>query len=220
MHYDADMRSYHQYCGLARALDHVGDRWTLLIVRELLIRGVARYSDLQQGLPGIATNLLANRLRQMERSGLIVRDQTAPPVAANVFRLTPRGQELKGVIEAFGRWASPLMEAPPHRDAIRGHWFILPVRLYLRDRAPSAPPVTVQIEFPDAPIVLRTRGDGRVTADPGRVPEPDATVSGTPSLVMGLLSGRLTLRQARARGLRLEGNAAALERVQRDRGAA
>src|SRR5260221_290068 len=185
------MRSYHQYCGLARALDQVGDRWTLLIVRELLIRGVARYSDLQQGLPGLATNLLADRLRQMEDAGLIMRDQTAPPVAANVFRLTPRGQELEGVIAAFGRWASPLMGAPRRGDAIRGHWFMLPVRLYLHDRTPSSPPVTVQIEFPDAPVVLRTRGDGRVTADPGPVAAPDAPVSGTPSLVMGLLGGRL-----------------------------
>src|SRR5438094_140137 len=79
------MRSYRQYCGLAKALDIVGDRWTLLIVRELLVRGSARYSELQHGLPGIATNLLASRIRQLDRAGLLG------------GRLTPRQARARGV---------------------------------------------------------------------------------------------------------------------------
>src|ERR1051325_5720688 len=101
------MKSYRQYCGLAKALDSVGDRWTLLIVRELLIRGNARYSELQQGLPGIATNLLADRLRQLERGGLVERAESPA-----VFRLTARGHALEDVIAALGRWAAPLMGSP------------------------------------------------------------------------------------------------------------
>ena len=89
------MRSYAQYCGLARALDVVGDRWTLLIVRELLIGGACRYTDLQHGLPGIATNLLADRLRQLEEQGIVAREAAPPPVATTLFRLTPRGEELR-----------------------------------------------------------------------------------------------------------------------------
>ena len=85
------MRSYGQFCGLAKALDVIGDRWTLLIVRELLIRGACRYTDLRNGLPGIATNLLAERLRELEEAGVIEREEAPPPIATTLFRLTPRG---------------------------------------------------------------------------------------------------------------------------------
>ena len=199
------MRPYRQYCGLARALDVVGERWTLLIVRELLIRGSARYSELQHGLPGIPTNLLADRLRQLKRFGLVERGQ-APPV----FRLTPRGQALDEVVAALGRWASPLMGDPSRSDAVRGHWFILPMRLYLRDRLPTAPPFTIQIEIPDQPIVLRTAGDGTVMAYAGRVAAPELKLTGPPVVVMAVLLGRMSARQAKGRGLHVEGDASVL----------
>jgi len=202
------MKSYAQYCGLAKALDVVGDRWTLLIVRELLIRGTARYSELQHGLPGIATNLLAERLRQLQRSGIV---EKVPP--SSMFRLTARGQALEEVIASLGRWAAPLMGAPRAREAVRDHWFILPMRLYLRDDNPNAGTATMQIELPDQPIVLRTNGDGSVDAQPGRVAHPDATLTGTPDAVMGVLSGRLTLRQARVRPLQFDGDVSVLERL-------
>jgi len=202
------MKSYAQYCGLAKALDVVGDRWTLLIVRELLIRGTARYSELQHGLPGIATNLLAERLRQLQRSGIV--EKVSP---WSTFRLTARGQALEGVIASLGRWAAPLMGAPRAREAVRDHWFILPMRLYLRDDNPNAGTATMQIELPDQPIVLRTNGDGSVDAQPGRVAHPDATLTGTPDAVMGVLSGRLTLRQARVRSLQFDGDVSVLERL-------
>src|SRR2546427_12413885 len=81
------MRSYGQFCGLAKSLDVIGDRWTLLIVRELLIRGPSRYTDLRIGLPGIPTNLLAERLRDMEEAGLLRRDMSPAPAAAAVYAL-------------------------------------------------------------------------------------------------------------------------------------
>jgi DNA-binding HxlR family transcriptional regulator len=202
------MRSYQQYCGLARALDIVGDRWTLLVVRELLIRGSARYSELQEGLPGIATNLLADRMRQLERARLVERAELKA-----VFRLTARGQALEDVVAALGRWASPLMKESVGKDIVRGHWFVLPMRLYLRDRTPDAKPATIQVELPDRAIVLRTASDGSVTSNLGRAAAPDATVTGPPTGVMGLLSGKLTLRQAGTRGVRVTGNAAVLRRL-------
>jgi DNA-binding HxlR family transcriptional regulator len=200
------MRSYQQYCGLARALDVVGDRWTLLIVRELLIHGSARYSELQHGLPGIATNLLADRLKQLEDTGLVERVETPP-----AFRLTPRGLALDDVIASLGRWASPLMGAPRRDDEVRDHWFILPMRLYLRDDDPGVGTATVQIELPDQPVVLRTNGDGSVSATAGRAGAPDATITGEPAVVMAVLSGRLTLRQAR--GVQFTGDPAVLSRL-------
>src|SRR6201996_4674932 len=82
------MRSYGQYCSVAKALDAIGDRWSLLIIRELLLQGPCRYTDLRNGLPGIATNLLSDRLRELEAAGLGRREEAAPPVATTLFRLT------------------------------------------------------------------------------------------------------------------------------------
>src|SRR5215467_10718682 len=98
------MRSYGQYCSIAKALDVVGDRWTLLIIRELLVRGACRYTDLKNGLPGIATNLLADRIRELEEAGLVSREEAPPPVATTLIRLTEAGQELAPVVHALGRW--------------------------------------------------------------------------------------------------------------------
>src|SRR5690349_3680658 len=103
------MRSYGQYCSMARALDVVGDRWALLIVRELLTLGDCRYSDLRRGLPGLASNLLAQRLRELEELGIVRRRELPPPVGATVYTLTERGQELRGVVRELVRWGAPLM---------------------------------------------------------------------------------------------------------------
>ncbi len=209
------MRSYRQYCGLARALDVVGDRWTLLIVRELMIRGSARYSDLLAGLPGIATNLLADRLREMEESGLVMREELPPPVTATLFKLTERGLELEDALAALGKWASPLMGKPRRDDQVRAHWAVLPVKFFLKDRSPNLAPISIQLELNGEPVLLRTNGSGGVVASPGESASADATVAGEQPIVMGLLAGRMTLEQARAKGLRFSGSRAALDRVRR-----
>jgi DNA-binding HxlR family transcriptional regulator len=207
------MRSYGQYCGLAKALDVVGDRWSLLIVRELLTLGPSRYTDLRRGLPGIATNLLADRLRELEQAGIIEREEAPPPVATTLFRLTARGEALEPVLEALGRWAGPLMGTLGARDVYRSNWLALPVRLYLTDRQPNRRPVTIQVRSGDQPMLVETV-DGRVRARPGTVARPDAVLTGTPDLVMGVLSGRLGLSAARAHGLSFQGDFEAVRRLQ------
>lgn len=120
------MKSYRQYCSVARALDVVGDRWVLLIVRELLALGPSRYTDLRRGLPGIATNLLADRLKAMEADGLIERYDAPPPVGTTLFRLTGRGRELQGVVQALARWGMASMPSGPDaQDAVQPHWSAL-----------------------------------------------------------------------------------------------
>ena len=116
------MRSYDEYCAMAKSLDVVGDRWTLLIVRELELRGACRYTDLRNGLPGIATNLLADRLRELERAGVVAREDAPPPIATTLFRLTPRGEQLRPVLEGLTRWGVPLMTEQNPDDAVRSHW--------------------------------------------------------------------------------------------------
>jgi DNA-binding HxlR family transcriptional regulator len=106
-------KSYDQYCPVALTLDAVGDRWTLLIVRELLY-GPLRYSDLQSALPGIPPNLLASRLRDLESDGLVERQTLPPPVARTVFALTPDGRDLERVVRDLGRWG--LRRLPPPED--------------------------------------------------------------------------------------------------------
>jgi DNA-binding HxlR family transcriptional regulator len=209
------MRSYEQYCAAARALDVVGDRWTLLIVRELLLRQPCRYTDLQFGLPGIATNLLADRLRQLEEQGVIAREAAPPPVATTLFRLTPRGEALRPVVMALGEWGAPLLREASDDAVFRSHWLAWPLERHLVDHAPDRPPVTIEIRTADQPVVLRTV-DGRVSVRPGTVPSPDATVSGSPPVVIELLTGAIDLDTARTRGLVFEGDPAVLGRVAPD----
>jgi DNA-binding HxlR family transcriptional regulator len=207
------MRSYGQYCSVARALDVVGDRWSLLIVRELLLRGASRYTDLREGLPGIATNLLVDRLRDLEEAGVVARVEAPPPVATTLYELTPRGSELAPVLDALGIWGAPLMARPQGPDAFHSYWLAFPLGR-LRDNAPDLPPVAIQLRTGDEPMVVETV-DGHVRARPGTVENPDAVLSGPPGPVMAVLLGLLTIAEATSRGLRIEGDRAAVERLRR-----
>jgi DNA-binding HxlR family transcriptional regulator len=206
------MASYGQYCGLAKALDVIGDRWTLLIVRELLGRGPSRYTDLRAGLPGIATNLLASRLRDLEKSGIIRKEAAPPPIATSLFRLTPRGEALRPAILELGRWGVPLLAEAPESDVFLGHWLAWPVELYLCDGEPDRPPISIQLHVGDEPVVIET-GDGEIRTRVGHVDRPDAVLRGPRGLVVAALMGTLPLEQARAYGLQFEGDPASLRRL-------
>ena len=207
------MRSYGQFCALAKALETVGDRWTLLIVRELMIRGGCRYTDLRNGLPGIATNLLAERLKEMEETGLVVREEAPPPIATTLIRLTKRGEELEPVIAALGLWGAPLLADADEKDAFLPHWMALPVRLYVRDKTPGEPPVRVEMRTGgDETITVETVGDGTVKARALRTENPDVRLEGSPQLVLGVLTGKTDLAAARARGLKIHGNSQVISR--------
>ncbi len=205
-------RSYDEYCAIAKSLDVVGDRWTLLIVRELAQRGACRYTDLRNGLPGIASNLLAERLRDLEHAGVIAREDAPPPIATTLFRLTPRGEELRPVLDSLVRWGIPLMVEQKPDDAVRSHWLTWAVERMLTDRRPDAPDVTLELRTGDEPIVVETR-DGALRARLGSTEQPDATLAGPPRPIMGLLLGLLELDDARAAGVSLEGDPAILDRI-------
>lgn len=132
-----DRRSYGQYCGLARALDAVGDRWSLLIVRELLT-GPQRYHELLAGLPGIATNLLATRLRTLESSGVVER-RISTRANAIAYALTPWGAQLREPVEALMRWSAPLMVSGRGGDTFQAHWLANALQALLRPGTAAEP---------------------------------------------------------------------------------
>jgi DNA-binding HxlR family transcriptional regulator len=207
------MRSYGQYCALAKALDLVGDRWTLLIVRELLIRGGCRYTDLREGLPGIATNLLVDRLKEMEKAGLVRREVAPPPVATTLFHLTPRARELEPAIYLLGQWGAPLLAHASKEDVFKAHWLVLPMRHWLKDHSPDEPPVRIELRAGDESIAVETV-KGSIATRMGTVDRPDAVISGPAPVIAALLKGKIDLEQARESGVRFDGAVEALRRVQ------
>jgi DNA-binding HxlR family transcriptional regulator len=206
------MRSYDEYCAIAKSLDVVGDRWTLLIVRELALRGACRYTDLRNGLPGIASNLLAERLRELERAGVVAREDAPPPIATTLFRLTPRGEELRPVLDDLFRWGLPLMSEQKPEDAVRSHWLAGALEAMLTDGRPDGPPVSVELHAGEQPIVIETR-NGTIHTRLGRADSPDATLTGPPKPIMGLLLGLLGPADAKANGVDYQGDPTILDRI-------
>jgi DNA-binding HxlR family transcriptional regulator len=207
------MRSYKQFCAVAKSLDVVGERWTLLIVRELLLRGPSRYTDLRNGLPGIATNLLGDRLQDLEKAGVVAREDAPPPVATTLFSLTDRGRELASVVYALGRWGLPLMGTQGPDDVFESHWLTMPVELFLEDHDPKADPVVIELETADDQSSFLKVGGDEIKVLYRYDGDVDATVTGDPQMVLRLLSGKISVSQARRHGLRIKGSAAALTRV-------
>ena len=209
------MRSYGQYCSVAKALDMIGDRWSLLIVRELLLQGPCRYTDLRNGLPGIATNLLSDRLRELEAAGLVRREEAAPPVATTLFHLTEAGAGLERALDALGAWGIRYMAQPADGDEFRSHWFAFPIALFLHDSDPDGPPLSIELRPGGRPAVVEVSG-GEVATRLGDAQAPDLVLDGPPLLILGLLSARLTPAEAVDRGLSITGDVAVLRRLQQE----
>src|SRR5256885_4947377 len=177
------MRSYRQYCSFARGLDVIGDRWILLIVRELL-DAPRRYNELLDGLPGIATNLLADRLRDLIDAGVLERRE------GQTYALTEWGEGLRAVISSLGRGARPLMGQLRRDDEFRSHWLVHPIRVLYEGVDKRRPSLTVEVDLDgDEPVTIESAG-GRVRVVPGRPASPDVVLNGPPDGVIGLLAGK------------------------------
>lgn len=168
-------RRYGQYCAAAKALDVVGERWSLLVVRELL-DGPRRYTDLQAGLPGISTDMLAARLRDLETTGVIMRDTLPPPGAAKVYVLTPLGDGLRGPITELARWGLRLIGKPEADDAFRIHWLGLPLRVMFRPEAARGVELVVRFVVDGDELHVRIE-KGRMSSVHGRDVSPDVVVT-------------------------------------------
>ncbi|HEX2058809.1 MAG TPA: helix-turn-helix domain-containing protein [Actinomycetota bacterium] len=179
------MKSYGQYCALAKALDHVGDRWTLLIVRELLI-GPRRYSQLRSALPGVATNLLAARLRNLTADGIVRRDESE-----GRYELTELGCELEPIVHGLIRWGGHWMGPRDPREEFRPEWLAVALSALLPRRRRGR----VEIRADGAVVSI---DGGRVAMGP--VDDPQATVEGPPDAILGVASGQLPLSAVRIKG--------------------
>jgi DNA-binding HxlR family transcriptional regulator len=206
------VRSYGEYCSVAKALDVVGDRWALLIIRELLIRGSCRYTDLKNGLPGIATNLLSDRIRELETAGLIQREDAPPPVATTLYHLTDAGGQLEPVVRALGEWGIRFMANRSAGDEFRSQWFTFPVSLFLHDSDPDAPPVNIELRTSGDPAVIEV-SNGEVRTRLGTCAAPDLVLTGEPQLILALLSGKHGIAEVTAHGLKITGDKSVLLRV-------
>lgn len=190
-------RSYDQYCSAARALDLVGDRWTLLIVRELLA-GPRRYTDLHADLPGVSTDVLASRLKDMERDGLATRRRLPPPGAANVYELTARGRQLLPVLQVLGEWGAGELGERRETDAVRAHWFALPLLRELERWCGTAQVVEVRLDEGEFHLYVGASqgGDGPAYGEGAAPRDPDARLVLDAGTCAAVCRGELSLTEA------------------------
>ena len=181
--YSGPVKSYGQWCALAKALDVVGERWTLLVIRELL-EGPKRYTDLRDGIPGVSTDVLASRLKELEDNEVVVRRTLPPPAASKVYELTEMGRELASPVASLAKWGMQFLGPRREDEAFQAHWLAVGLSGMLRpDRVAD---VELDVEFElGSDETVRVRIDhGSLTyvADPER--DPDVVVRGdVPTLV-------------------------------------
>src|SRR3954453_23230532 len=176
-------RSYRQFCAIASALDAVGERWTLLIIRELLT-GPKRYSDLLDGLPGIPTDMLAARLRGLEDEGLVEREVLPPPAASKVYVLTASGLTLEPVIAALARWGMGRLPSK-QRGEFRLHWLRVGLQSLFVPSAAKRLDLTVDFRLPDGRLrAVIHRGTLEFDEDPSDI--ADVLITGDAAAVVRL----------------------------------
>jgi DNA-binding HxlR family transcriptional regulator len=175
------VKRYEQYCPMAHALDLVGDRWALLVIRELM-HGPKRYTDLVDCLPGIGTNILAGRLRDLEGHGVVTRRTLPPPAASKVYELTEYGRELKPAMRELALWGARSLGPPIDKDELFAGWLANAMDIVM---APLAPPG--RFEFRAGPEVAGLV-DGEVVAGP--IDDADVIVEGDPVGIYSLFVDR------------------------------
>jgi len=174
-------RNYDQYCGIAHALDLIGDRWALLVVRELM-RGPLRYTDLVERLPGIGTNILAARLRDLESGGVLTKRTLPPPAASRVYELTEYGQALKPALRELGLWGARSLGPPTHEEELFPGWLVNVLDTVL---SPVAPAGRFEFRVRDE-VASLVDGEARE----GPIEDPDVVVQGAPGGVYRLFVER------------------------------
>jgi DNA-binding HxlR family transcriptional regulator len=203
-------RRYDDACGTAHGLELIGERWALLVLRELML-GPKRFSGLRADLPGISANVLTQRLEGLEESGLLKRRKLPPPANTQVYELTPWGYEAEPIVQTLGRWAA---RSPAHDPTlpISATSIMLSFRtMYNVERARGLA-ATIGFRFADDAFIA-TAGTGELNVVRGDPAEADATFVGDPTALAGAVYGKVPLGELAAAGLlKVEGDGAAAER--------
>jgi DNA-binding HxlR family transcriptional regulator len=202
-------RSYAQLCGIAAALDVIGDRWTPLVARDLLL-GPLRFGDLAAGLPGIGTNTLAARLKQLETSGVVRRRLLPLPDGGTVYELTPYGRELEPILLGLGRWGTKRMGDLARDVATRSRWLVAAMLAFHDEGQRIARPTTWELRLTDGAFTVQAQGT-TLTVTAGAPEHADLAITTEDEQLHRLLTGQLAPEQAVATGaITLAGDAAAL----------
>lgn len=205
-------RSYNQFCALAYALDAVGERWTLLIIRELLT-GPRRFKDLIDGLPDVSTNLLSERLKSLESQGILLRRLLPPPAGSTVYELTEFGQGLETAILELGKWGSRLL--PPSLDGLA-----LPslgsaglaIKAFFHAEAAQGITETYELHLDNQVLQIQVEA-GQLHVRQGQLLKADVVFHTSMYIFIGLFAGQISPEAALTGGLvRIEGNPQALHR--------
>jgi DNA-binding HxlR family transcriptional regulator len=205
-------RGYHQFCGLARALDLIGGRWALLIVRDLLT-GPKRFSELQEGLAGVPTNVLTARLRELEEDGIVLRRAHERPGGGVVYDLTDFGRELEQPILRLGFWGAKAMGPMHEGDHFSPDFLAIALRGSFRPEHADGRARLYEFRVEDSSLRARV-DDGKVVVPSDSTDEPDLVVEGDADVLAGLLSGEMSLDAARKTGrLQLQGTKAEAARL-------
>jgi DNA-binding HxlR family transcriptional regulator len=182
-------RTYGQYCGLAKALDLVGERWALLVVRELVL-GPKRFTDLLDGLPGVSTNVLATRLRGLERAGVVERKVLPPPAASAVYQLTGYGRALEPSLAALGRWGAASLGGREPGQALRSHWLALALKAFFHSEEAAGVTRAYEVRLREGAFGFAVT-DGALEVAPGAAAEPHLVLEADDEALVGVLAGRL-----------------------------
>ncbi|NVB81762.1 MAG: helix-turn-helix transcriptional regulator [Kofleriaceae bacterium] len=201
-------RRYDDPCGVARALDRVGERWALLVVRELLL-GPKRFTDLKEGLPSASPNVLSQRLDELLEAGVVSRRQLDPPARTWVYELTPWGRDLEPVLLALAQWGSRATPVP--RGDLSADALLLALRTTL-DRARATSPLTIDLWLDrDRYRVHIEHGEIDLARAPA--PDADASIETDATTLRRIVFGDLAVADARAKGtIKIDGNARAAAR--------
>jgi DNA-binding HxlR family transcriptional regulator len=204
-------RRYGQYCPVATALDVLGERWTLLIVRNLMI-GPQRYTDLREGLPGVATDLLTARLRTLEEAGYIERRQLPRPAAVMVYQLTPAGQRIAVVVLELGRIGLARLGPPADDDLVTSDALVLSLRPSFRPEVAGGGEDSYQLELDGESYVVDVHPSWAETGR-GTASDPQLTLTATSQTFAALISGAVDVTSALSAGdLSIDGPRRALDR--------
>ncbi len=207
-------RTFEQYCPIARALEVVGERWSLLIVRELLL-GPRRYTDLRQALPRMWTNLLADRLRHLARAGVIEQVDLPPPAARTVYQLTEFGRGLEPVVLALGRWGIPLLSGRRREDPPLSTAVLLGLRAFFQPAAAATIEEHYGVRLGKGTFTAVVQR-GRLEMRQGLPDGPAATIHAGSAVLLNIRFGRVDVGAAIKRGLlRFEGPDASVRRFRR-----